>query len=281
MSSFPTVKELLRKHGVRAKKSWGQNFLTDERVYQAIVRASGAGPDDTVVEIGAGLGTLTLRLGEAAGRVFAIERDRDMAALLRAELGQHPRIELIEGNALSFDYGSLSARVLRPPIAVGNLPYQIASPLLFRLLEARPPLGRIVVMLQLEMAQRIVAKPSTSDYSAMTVMVRMVGDPKIVCKVSRSAFSPSPRVDSAVVRIDPLAAPRAQVADPLRFSQVVHAAFGQRRKTLRNALSTLAPSITVERALRRARIDEKRRGETLDVAEFARLTEAFEHAGTP
>lgn len=282
-SGFPDARDLLKKHGLRAKKSWGQNFLVDEKVYADILRAAEAGPQDWVIEIGAGLGTLTMRLAQGAREVIAIERDRDLAAVLREELGENPKVVLIEGNALHIDYGELAARVERPPIAVGNLPYQIASPILFRLLEARPPLGRIVVMVQKEMADRMVAKPGTKEYGAMTVMVRMEGEPRIVRKVSRGAFHPAPRVDSAVVRIDPFGprgGPRVAVADPVRFSEVVHAAFGQRRKTLRNALQAIAKVEAVDAALGAAKIDGGRRGETLDVKEFARLADALPRATT-
>src|SRR5262245_51592603 len=169
--AYPDARTLLRKYGLRAKKSWGQNFLVDERIFNGIVRASGVGPDDTVIEIGAGLGTLTARLALASHRVVAVERDRDMAAILRAELAGNERVEIAEANALTFDYAAVAARPEsggRLPIVVGNLPYQIASPIVFRLLEARRRIARIVVMLQLEMAERIVASPSTREYGAMS-----------------------------------------------------------------------------------------------------------------
>ena len=283
MTERPDARALLRKYDLRAKKSWGQNFLVDERTFEEIVRASGAGPADWVIEIGPGLGTLTARLAAVAGKVIAVERERDMVTVLRAELGDDPKVEIVEGDALRFDYGSLAARTPRPPIAVGNLPYQIASPLLFRMLEARPPLARIVIMLQREMADRICAKPGTKAYGALTVMVRMAGEPKIVRKVSRGCFVPAPNVDSAVVAITPfdgaLASPlgrtRVAVKDSARFSEVVHASFGQRRKTLRNSLRAVASQEAVDLALAAAGIDGGLRGETLDVAEFARIADAL------
>jgi 16S rRNA (adenine1518-N6/adenine1519-N6)-dimethyltransferase len=262
--------ELLRKYGLSAKKSWGQNFLVDERAYEAIVDACQIGDEDWVIEIGAGLGTLTARLAERAARVVAVERDRDMAIVLRGELGAHPRVEVAEANALTFDYAQVSARAGRPVIVVGNLPYQIASPILFRILDARRALSRLVVMLQKEMVDRIVAAPSTPEYGALGVMVKMVGEPKLVRRVPAGAFLPAPRVDSAVLAITPFPRTRVAVADEQLFSDVVHAAFQQRRKTLRNALSKLAgPASFVL-----AQIDPGRRGETLSVEEFARLTDA-------
>ena len=146
------ARDVLERHGLAAKKSWGQNFLVDERTYRAIVDAAGATADDWVIEIGAGLGTLTERLAATAGHVIAIERDRDMIAVLRADLASETRIEIAEANALTYDSAAVAARAGRKPIVVGNLPYQIASPILFRLLAARAHLGRIVIMLQREMA---------------------------------------------------------------------------------------------------------------------------------
>jgi 16S rRNA (adenine1518-N6/adenine1519-N6)-dimethyltransferase len=268
------ARELLKKYALSAKKSWGQNFLVDERAFGAIVDACALAPDDWVIEIGAGLGTLTDRLAERAARVIAVERDRDMVAILRAELGENPRVEIAEANALTFDYAAVAARCGKLPQVAGNLPYQIASPILFRLLEARAHLQRIVIMLQREMAERIVAAPSTPEYGALSVMVAMYGRAKLVRRVPAGAFVPAPRVESAVLRIEPYAggALRAPVPTEARFSEVVHAAFNQRRKTLRNALRALAD----EAAFARAGIDPQRRGETLSVEEFAALTRAIQ-----
>jgi 16S rRNA (adenine1518-N6/adenine1519-N6)-dimethyltransferase len=269
--SAPDARELLKRYGQRAKKSWGQNFLVDERTFEAIVHACGAGEGDTVVEIGAGLGTLTWRLAERAGRVVAVERDREMAAVLRAELGTHPRIEIAEANARTYDFGEAAARAGASIIVAGNLPYQIASPILFRVLEARRVVKRLVVMLQREMAERVVAAPSTPDYGALSVMVQMMGRAKLVRRVPAGAFVPAPRVESAVLAVEPYAETRVPVRDEAWFSKVVHAAFGQRRKTLRNALRALAS----DQAIAAAGIDPQRRGETLSVEEFARLADVL------
>jgi 16S rRNA (adenine1518-N6/adenine1519-N6)-dimethyltransferase len=265
------ARALLREYGLAAKKSWGQNFLVDERTYRAIVEAAGLGPGLWGVEIGAGLGTLTARLAERAERVIAIERERDMIEVLHGELGEHPRVEIAEANALTFDYGAVAARAGGKPVVVGNLPYQIASPILFRLLDAREHLLRLVVMLQKEMADRILARPGTSEYGALTVMVQMLGEPHLVCRVPAGAFHPAPRVASAVLRVELAGGTRVPVGDLEVFRRLVRAAFGQRRKTLRNALRSLGPG--VEAALGAAGIDGQRRGETLDVAAFARLSD--------
>ena len=265
---------LIQKYGLRAKKSWGQNFLVDERAYREIVHACAIGDGDWAVEIGAGLGTLTRRLADSGAHVVAVERERDMLDVLRAELGADARIEVVEANALTFDYTAVAPRAGRPPVVVGNLPYQIASPILFRLLDARASIARIVVMLQKEMADRIVAPPGEKAYGALSVMVRFYGEPKLVCRVRAGGFVPAPRVDSAVLRIVPHAAPPS--VGEQQFSRVVHAAFGQRRKTLRNALSAAFDVDAVDRALAAAALDGKRRGETLSVAEFTTLTRAFD-----
>ena len=271
--SAPDVRALLAKYELRAKKSWGQNFLVEERAYREIVHACGLGEGDWVVEIGAGLGTLTARLADAAAHVIAIERERDMLDILGKELGDRPRVEIVAADALAFDYAAVAARAGRPPVVVGNLPYQIASPILFRLLEARHHIARIVVMLQKEMVDRIVAAPGGKQYGALSVMVRLYGEPKLVCRVRAGGFIPAPRVDSAVLRIVPYAGGATKVAvDDRQFSRVVHAAFNQRRKTLRNALSAVFDIAAVDHALAAAAIDGQRRGETLSVEEFARVT---------
>jgi 16S rRNA (adenine1518-N6/adenine1519-N6)-dimethyltransferase len=265
---------LLGKYGLRAKKSWGQNFLVDERVYRAIVAAAIVTGDEDVVEIGAGLGTLTARLAAATrGRVVAVERDRDMLAVLETELAAAPNVTIHAENALTLDYAALAAA--GPLVVVGNLPYQIASPLVFGILAARAHICRAIVMLQREMADRLLAAPGTPEYGAFGVMVTMFADVRPVIRARAGAFHPAPKVDSTVVAIVPLAAPRFPLRDEAAFGRVVHAAFGQRRKTLRNALRAAFPD--ADALLARTGIDGGRRGETLDLAEFAALAEA--HAG--
>ena len=273
------ARAVLKRFGLAAKKSWGQNFLVDERTYGAIVAASGAAPGEWVIEIGAGLGTLTERLADAGAHVVAVERERAMIEVLHADLGRDERIEIIEANALTFDYAAVAARAKKRPIVVGNLPYQIASQILFRLLDQRAALGAIVIMLQREMADRIVAKPDTSEYGALTVAVAIRGSAKIVCKVPANAFVPAPRVTSAVVRIEPTEGTTVPVRDLGAFRSLVRAAFGQRRKTLRNAIASLGSGAILDAALAAAAIEGRRRGETLDLSEFARLADALIAAG--
>lgn len=279
-ASYPDPRALLARHGLRAKKSWGQNFLVAKSVYDAIVRAAVRAPDEWVVEIGAGLGTLTMRLADAApeGRVVAVERDRDMAAVLRAELGGRANVEIAEANALTFDLAAVAARAGRPLAVAGNLPYQIASPLLFHVLAARREVARAVVMLQKEMAERLLARPGTSQYGALGVLIGTWATVRKVIVARAGAFHPPPRVDSMVVEMVPRPQPAAAIDDEARYARLVHAGFGHRRKTLRNALRSSWDADAVERAFADAGIEDDRRAETLTIEEFARLANALPDA---
>jgi 16S rRNA (adenine1518-N6/adenine1519-N6)-dimethyltransferase len=258
------VRALLRRYKVRPKHGLGQNFLVDAGVYRRIVAAAGLAPEDWVVEVGAGLGTLTRLLAAAAasGRVLALERDAALAPALQAELRDRPNVEVWFGDAVAYDLGAAAARAGRTLVMVGNLPYQISSPILFRLVEERRQVRRAVLMLQREVAERVTAPAGSPAYGGITVLIGLHFQARIAFGVGRRAFLPPPRVDSAVVRLEARAEPAAPVADEAYFARVVRAAFGQRRKTLRNALRALEPG---------AAIDPQRRGETLDLGEFARL----------
>jgi 16S rRNA (adenine1518-N6/adenine1519-N6)-dimethyltransferase len=274
---FPDARALLKQYGLAAKKSWGQNFLVSENAYRAIVDASVRDDDDWVVEIGAGLGTLTMRLAQRVpeGKVIAVERDRDMIKVLEGELGGLDNVEIHPANALEYDFAAI-ARWRGAPVAVaGNLPYQIASQILFRLLDCRHAWSRAIVMLQKEMADRMVAAPGTSDYGSLGVILGTWCDISPVARVKASGFAPPPKVDSAVIKLVSRAAPRAPVDDAKHYADVVHAAFGQRRKTLRNALRARFDDAAVDAALAAASVDGQRRGETLSIEEFAALTAAL------
>lgn len=275
-TAFPDARTLLERYGLRAKKSFSQNFLVSDRAFRAIVDATVRSDTDVIIEIGAGLGTLTARLAErvTAGKVIALERDRDMIAVLHAEL-KVDNVEILEVDALRYDL-AMAARANggEPVIVCGNLPYQIASQLMFRVIEARTSVVQAVFMIQKEMAERLVAPPGGKDYGALGVMIRTYADVTTVAKVSAGSFVPPPKVDSTVIRMVPLAGgkPRAPIADDKHYSAVVHAAFGQRRKTLRNALRAAFAEEAVDAALATTKIDGIRRGETLDIAEFAAIT---------
>jgi 16S rRNA (adenine1518-N6/adenine1519-N6)-dimethyltransferase len=202
-----------------------------------------------------------------------------MIAVIEAELGHLDNVEIHPANALEYDLAAV-ARWHGGPVALcGNLPYQIASPLLFHFMEARAHLTRIVVMLQKEMAERLMASPGTAAYGALGVLIGAFADVKLVVRARSTAFAPAPKVDSAVVCIVPLPAPRADLGDPEHFRAVVHAAFGQRRKVLRNALRARFEVAAVDAALATTGIDGGRRGETLDIAELAALSRALPAGG--
>ncbi|MCE9577843.1 MAG: 16S rRNA (adenine(1518)-N(6)/adenine(1519)-N(6))-dimethyltransferase RsmA [Deltaproteobacteria bacterium] len=283
-AAFPDARTLLARHGLHAKKHFGQNFLVSDRAFRAIVDATVVGEDDWIVEIGAGLGTLTARLAQRAheGKIIALERDPDMVGVLKAELGHLETVHIEACDALKYDL-HMAARWRGDKITVcGNLPYHVAAPLIFKALDARADITKIIVMVQREMADRIVGKPDTDDYGAMTVMIQMFADVGMVAKVSAGSFVPAPKVDSAVVKIIPLPQPRHPIGSEPHFSRVVHAAFGQRRKTLRNSLRAQFAGDAVDAALAAVSIDGIRRGETLTLAEFAALSVAIpETAGLP
>jgi 16S rRNA (adenine1518-N6/adenine1519-N6)-dimethyltransferase len=268
IAAYPSPRALLERYGLRAKKSWGQNFLGDEQVLDQIARLAVERPGQRVVELGAGLGHLTARLLGRGARVVAVERDRDLARVLRSELGA--RIELLEADAVQLDYRALAGGPSDPVAVVGNLPYHLTSPILFSLLDQVEHLRRAVVMVQLEVARRLAARPGTKEWGLLSVLLQHRARVELALRVPRGAFLPPPQVDSAVLCVE-FVAPRAEVRDPARFRRLVKAGFGQRRKTLANALAAgrVAAPEALERSLAAAGVDPRRRGETLTVEEWA------------
>ena len=252
--------------GHQARKRFGQNFLADPHHVARIVDAIDPRRGDNLVEIGPGLGALTRPLVERAGRIHAIEIDRDLAARLATEFPPE-RLALHVADALEFDYS-----VLGPSLrVVGNLPYNISSPLLFRLAELGTQLADLHVMLQKEVVARMTARPATPDYGRLTVMLQAKFRVQRLFTVPPGAFRPVPGVDSAVARLVPLGDAGPRIADTALFARVVAAAFGQRRKTLRNALSAVCDATV----LAGVGIEPGARGETLAVDDFVRLANAL------
>ncbi len=248
------------------RRRFGQNFLADLHYVARIVDAIAPQPGDNLVEIGPGLGALTRPLVERAGHLAAIEIDRDLAQRLASEFPPE-RLVLHVADALEFDFVPLGP-ALR---IVGNLPYNISSPLLFHLAGFETQLRDIHVMLQREVVARMIALPATADYGRLSVMLQAIFRVTRLFTVPPGAFRPVPNVDSAVARLVPLGAAKPRIDDPALFGQVVAAAFGQRRKTLRNALAALCDAP----ALAAAGVDPAARGETLAVADFVRLANAL------
>jgi len=273
LGPFPDARVLLARYGLHAKKSFGQNFLISDRALRAITDAAVTSDEDWIVEIGAGLGTLTSRIVErvTAGKVIALEQDPDMIRVLRAELGTVDNLDIEQVDAMRYDLRMVAKWCGHSITVCGNLPYHLASQLIFKVIDARDVIHRAVFMIQKEMADRIIAKPATKEYGALGVMVRTYCDVHTIVKVAAGSFVPPPKIDSTVLRFDPLAAPRAPIESHAHYSKVVHAAFGQRRKILRNALRAHWPDEAVDGALAAAEIDGNRRGETLTIEDFARL----------
>ena len=273
---YPSPRALLEKHGLRAKKSWGQNFLGDEAVLDEIARLAAPRAGDAVIELGAGLGHLTARLLARGARVVAVERDRDMARVLRAELGAS--VLLLEADAARLDLRGIAAEhgAAGRIAVVGNLPYHLSSPILFSILDQAEHVSRAVLLLQREVAERLAAAPGTHAWGILSVLLQREADVSIERIVPPGAFLPPPKVESAVL-CALFRPPEHAVADPARFRRLVKAGFGQRRKTLANALAAgrVADPAAISAALERAGIDPKRRGETLTVAEWAALDRAM------
>jgi 16S rRNA (adenine1518-N6/adenine1519-N6)-dimethyltransferase len=275
--SSRSPKILLQRLGLRAKKTLGQNFLVHPHQARRIVEALAPGPEETVVEIGAGLGALTVFLAKASRRVVALERDPALAQYLSEEL--FPEMKAVEvrcQDVLRFDFAALSREVDRPLAVVGNLPYQITSPLLFKLMEERAALHRAVLMMQQEVGTRLLAPPGTKDYGIVSVLLAYHFAIRRLFSLGPANFYPPPQVDSVVLLLTP-ANTDPPARDPELLARVVKAAFGQRRKTLNNTLTARAGTfgLTPEQLrtiLSDLGIDPQRRGETLSLAEFVALS---------
>lgn len=269
------TKQILAKYNFKSSKVLGQNFLVDANILDKIVRAAELKSDDVVLEIGPGIGSLTECLAEKTKLVIAIEYDRVLVSILMETLGHLAKVKLICADALKLDLNSL--KDLPPPNKmVSNLPYSIAAPLLGRYLENYPQVKSYLVMVQKEIAARMAARPGEKDYGRFTLRVQYHSKVKIVSNVSRKVFIPQPNVDSSIVLLERRLRPVVEVVDTALLFQIIAAAFNQRRKTLRSALKSLPyGQDKIEKALQKAGIDSNRRGETLSLSEFGRLSDAI------
>ncbi|HID89136.1 MAG TPA: 16S rRNA (adenine(1518)-N(6)/adenine(1519)-N(6))-dimethyltransferase RsmA [Anaerolineales bacterium] len=267
------TRRLLQRYDLWPRKRLGQHFLVDESALARIVAAAELSPDEAVLEVGAGLGTLTRTLAEAAGHVVAVEVDPHLVAVLSEELADLANVRLIEGDILELDPAALMEE--RPYKVVANLPYGITAAVLRHLLEARVPPDRMVVTVQREVAERIIAREGRM--SLLAVSVHFYGEPQILFRLKPGAFYPRPGVESAVLRIDRHSHPPVEVERVADFFRVVRAGFCQPRKQLRNSLAAglgISPQEAVE-ALRRAGIDPHLRAERLRLEEWGRLANAL------
>jgi len=268
---------LLRRYGLRPDKSLGQNFLVDETALQEVVAAADIRVEDAVLEIGPGLGGLTRWLAIQADRVVTVELDVELIPPLKETLGSYTNVEIVQGDILALDLETLmsaaGSECLPPYLVVANIPYYITSALIRHLLEASQPPIRLVLTVQREVAERIVA--TTGKMSLLALSVQVYGQPRLVARIPSGAFYPAPKVESAIVRIDRYLQPRIPAPDLPLFFRLAKAGFSQKRKTLRNALAggmRWSPRQAQE-LLATAGIDPMRRAETLSLQEWGTLTQ--------
>ncbi|MBF0184892.1 MAG: 16S rRNA (adenine(1518)-N(6)/adenine(1519)-N(6))-dimethyltransferase RsmA [Magnetococcales bacterium] len=260
---------LLKRHGLHPKKGLGQNFLHDEQIARQIVAAAIPFAPARFVEIGPGVGSLTLPLLEAVQQLTVIEQDATLLPLLRQRCAGVGSLQIEHADALTFPFRQWAAEQGGPLVIVANLPYNISSPLLFHLLQQGDAIRAMILMFQKEVAERIAAAPASKAYGTLSVHCQLWMAVSPLLAVPPTAFYPVPKVDSAVICLQRRAAPLAMVKQPYHFQQTVKAAFGQRRKTLHNALKVITEQSLAW--LQAAGIDPQRRGETLSVAELAHL----------
>ncbi|MBI2218064.1 MAG: 16S rRNA (adenine(1518)-N(6)/adenine(1519)-N(6))-dimethyltransferase RsmA [Candidatus Rokubacteria bacterium] len=259
------------------RRALGQHFLRDRAVARAIVDLVAPASGDLVVEIGPGEGALTADLAGRAGRLIALEVDRALAVRLRERFSAVPTVEVLEADARTWDYGLLERPSGGRVLVVGNLPYSVSKPILMALVAAREVVDDMALMLQLEVAERLAAPPGGKVYGSLSVLTQLHCEARVAFRVPPGAFKPPPKVDSAVVHLTPLRAPRVLVGDEARFHAVVRAAFSQRRKMLGNAVAggLALPVDLVRRAAEAVGIDPARRAETLTIEEFAALARSL------
>lgn len=278
LSSHKATKEVVQKHNFKFSKSLGQNFLIDTNVIDKILEGARVKEGDYVIEVGPGIGTLTKEMGRTAEKVVAIEIDKTLIPILEETLSDFPNIEVINQDILKVDVQELVKEKLNggPVKLVANLPYYITTPIVMKFLEEDIPVTDIVVMVQKEVADRMNAQPNTKDYGALSVAVQYYCDTEIVAKAPRHMFMPQPNVDSTVIGLHIREEQIYHVDNEDIFFKTVKASFGQRRKTLLNSLGGLGflSKDQIREALQEANIDEKRRGETLSIEEFALLSNA-------
>lgn len=280
------TKEIIARHGFSFKKSLGQNFLIDQNILGKIVEGAGLDKEKGALEIGPGIGALTEKLAQMAGAVTAVEIDQRLIPILKEVLEPYDNVKVHHGDVLKVDLHELFrqdfAEVGKVSV-VANLPYYVTTPILMKLLEEKLPLENIVVMIQKEVAERMAAAPGSKDYGSLSIAVQYYSEPKLVCIVPHTVFIPQPNVESAVIRLAVREEPPVSVEDESFFFEVVQASFAQRRKTIANNLKSRffadEGRERLEQLLEEAGLDPKRRGETLSIEEYARLSNVLYEAG--
>jgi 16S rRNA (adenine1518-N6/adenine1519-N6)-dimethyltransferase len=286
ITSPAAIRRIMQRHNISCRKSLGQNFLIDNNIIDKIIAAAELANTDLVVEIGPGLGALTAKIARTADKVIAVEVDRGLVAVLAEVLEGIQNVEMVLGDALKTDFdqligertGGQYGKNAKKYKLMANLPYYITSPMIMHLLLGRFNIAMIVVMIQAEVAERLAAPPGCKAYGALSLAVQYFTAPEILFRVPRTVFYPKPGVDSAVVRLSVRPEPAVSVSDETAFFKIIRAAFGKRRKTLLNALTGSDLDLDRETclsALKNSGIDPGRRGETLNLEEFAVLTESI------
>ncbi|WP_227763785.1 16S rRNA (adenine(1518)-N(6)/adenine(1519)-N(6))-dimethyltransferase RsmA [Zhaonella formicivorans] len=283
LTAISKIKEIMRKHNFKIKKSYGQNFLINESVVEKILDSAHLQKSDVVVEVGPGLGTLTQGLAARAGGVLAVELDRTLLPILTETLAGYKNVRVINADILKLDLDQAVAanfpdRRQGKYKVVANLPYYITTPIIMHLLEHQYRIESMVIMVQREVAERMVANPGGKDYGALSVAIQYYTEASLITHVPASSFLPAPDVASAVIKLKMREKPAVTVQDEVIFFQVVKGAFAQRRKTLLNALNNKFGFITKGELLDildSCGIEGSRRGETLSLEEFARLADGL------
>ncbi|MDI6765044.1 MAG: 16S rRNA (adenine(1518)-N(6)/adenine(1519)-N(6))-dimethyltransferase RsmA [Thermodesulfobacteriota bacterium] len=272
-----SIRNELREYGLSPKKRLGQHFLVDRNILDKVIRTAEVNKKDVVLEVGPGLGEMTLGLARRAKRVIAVEIDSTLVEILKKKMSTVSNVEIIKEDILKVDFDALSRHAEAPLKVVANLPYQISTPLLFRFIESRRFFSSLTLMLQKEVVERMIAPAGVKTYGALSIFVQMVSHPSIHFFISPSAFFPRPKVESTVVHLVWREEPWIEPDDEKWFKEVVKASFSHRRKTLINSLkhSGLPLPLLIEERMKATGIDPRRRPETLSIKEFIHLSEVL------
>lgn len=275
--------EIIQKYQFDFRKKYGQNFLVDNSILDKIVEAADITRDDCILEIGPGIGTMTQRLAEKAGRVVAVEIDKNLMPILAETLADYGNVMVLNEDILKVDVGEIARQNGGKPLkVVANLPYYITTPIIMSLLESRAPVRSVTVMVQKEVAERMKVGPGSKEYGALSLAVQYYAKPEIITKVPAACFMPKPKVDSTVVRLSLYEEPPVKVKDESRLFAVIRASFNQRRKTLANGLANAGDlglnRRQAEEALAAMGLSPQVRGETLTLEQFAELSDRLYEA---
>jgi 16S rRNA (adenine1518-N6/adenine1519-N6)-dimethyltransferase len=272
-----SIKKELTQHGIAPRKKWGQHFLIDRNIMNKVIRTAKLETGDVVLEVGPGLGVMTLTMARQVRKVIAVEIDRKLIDILKKKTENIPNIEVIHGDILKIDFTELFDREDQPVKVVANLPFQISTPLLFRFIDSRNLLSTLTLMLQKEVAERITALPGRKDYGPLSIFTQSVSNLSLCFLIKPSAFFPSPKVESAVLTMAWKERPFVRLEEEEWFKRVVRGCFSYRRKRLLNALKHSEISLPPDMAQRMEKIgiDLQRRPETLAIQDFVHLAEVL------